>query len=168
MDLASHLLLHVFTALIAGYVIWRFWRRPLLSFGAAFFGAVLIDLDHLIDYSIAFGPHFDVFSFIHGEQFAKNDKIYVLFHGWEYVILLLAVAWLIKERTRLKVACVALSLGAFFHLMIDVNINQGMTVRGYSVAYRALQGYEMKKIVTPEQYKKHILKKQMTVSGNSK
>jgi hypothetical protein len=146
MSLASHLLFHVFTALIAGYIVWRFWRHPLLSFGIAFVGAVLIDLDHLIDYYIAFGSHFDMLSFIHGEQFAKNDKIYVLFHGWEYVILLIAVSWLIKSNIKLKVAVLALALGAFFHLLIDVNVNHGMTVQGYSVVYRAIH-YYMKRLL---------------------
>lgn len=159
MSLASHLFLHIFTAAIAGYIIWRFWRHPLLSFGIAFVGAVLIDLDHLIDYYIAFGPHFDISSFINGEQFAKNDKIYVLFHGWEYVILLITVAWLIRSNIKLKVAVLALALGAFFHLLIDVNVNDGMTIRGYSVMYRSAYEYEMKKIVTPEHYQNHLMNK---------
>lgn len=156
MSLASHLLLHIFTAAIAGYIIWRFFRHPLLSFGAAFFGSVLLDLDHLIDYYIAFGLHFDMLSFIHGEQFAKNDKIYVLFHGWEYVILLITVAWLIRSNIKLKAAVLALALGTFFHLLIDVNINDGMTIRGYSVMYRAVHDYEMKAIVTQEHYVDHL------------
>lgn len=159
MSLAAHLFLHVLTALIVGYVVWRFWRLPLLSFGAAFFGAVLIDLDHLIDYFLAFGFHFDIFSFIHGGQFAENDRIYVLFHGWEYVILLLVAAWLVKSTAKLRVAFLALALGILFHLLIDVNVNDGMTVKSYSVVYRAAERYEMGKIVTPEHYREHLLKK---------
>lgn len=159
MSLVFHLSLHVLTAFIAGYIVWRFWRRPILSFGSAFFGAVLIDLDHLIDYFFAFGLHFNLRSFVHGEQFAQNDKIYVLFHGWEYVILLLGVAWLVKSNIKLKVAALALSLGAFFHLVIDVNVNDGMMMKSYSVVYRSVYHYEMEKIVTPEHYREHILKK---------
>jgi len=158
MNLVFHLFLHVLTALVAGFVVWRFWREPLFSFGAAFFGGVLIDLDHLIDYFIAFGLRFDMLSFIHGEQFAKNDKIYALFHGWEYVILLLGLAWLVKSDAKLKVAVSALSLGVFFHLLIDVNVNHGMTVRSYSIAYRTFHHYEMKAVVTPEHYREHLLK----------
>jgi len=168
MSLALHLFLHLLTALIAGYIIWRFFGKPLISFGAAFFGAVLIDLDHLIDYFFAFGFHFDIFSFIHGEQFAKNDKIYVLFHGWEYIILLVAAAWLIKSNFKLKAAVLALALGGFFHLLIDVNVNDGMTLKGYSILYRARQSFDIEKIVTPEHYQKHILQKQMIFSGNKK
>ncbi len=155
MSLALHLFLHVLTALLAGYIVWRFYHKPLFSFGAAFFGAVLIDLDHLIDYFMAFGFHFSLISFIHGVQFAKNEKIYVLFHGWEYVILLLGLAWLAKSGMRLKVMALALSLGAFFHLVIDVNINDGMTLRSYSVVYRSMHHYELKQIVTVEHYLKY-------------
>lgn len=156
MSLASHLSLHVLTALLAGYIVWRLWRYPALSFGAAFCGAVLIDLDHLIDYFLAFGLHFNIFSFIQGAQFAKNEKIYVLFHGWEYVILLVGIAWLIKSNMKLKVAFLALALGAFFHLLMDTNINHGMTIRSYSIVYRAVHDYEMRAIVTPEHYRNHL------------
>lgn len=151
--------LHVLTALIAGYIIWRFFREPIISFGAAFVGGVLIDLDHLIDYFLAFGVNFRLEGFLLGVQFEKNDKIYVLFHGWEYVILLAIVTWLIKSNIKLKVAILALSLGAFFHLLIDVNINGGMTIKSYSILYRATHHYDMKKVVTPEHYKGQMLKK---------
>ena len=155
MSLVLHLFFHVLSAFFAGYIVWRFYRNPILAFGSAFFGAVLIDLDHLIDYFFAFGFHFNLTRFIHGEQFAQNDKIYVLFHGWEYVILLLGVVWLIKSNIKLKVATLALSLGAFFHLLIDVNVNGGMTMKSYSVLYRATHHYEMEKVVTPEHYRKY-------------
>lgn len=165
MDLVFHLSLHVLTALIAGYIVWRFWRMSTLSFISAFFGAVLIDLDHVIDYFFAFGLSFDLFSFVQGNQFAKNDKIYVLFHGWEYVILLAIVAWLIKRNIKLKVTIVALTLGAFFHLLIDTSINDGMTLRGYSVIYRSANKYEMEKIVTTEHYSEHLLNKNIRKNG---
>jgi hypothetical protein len=161
MSLVFHLFLHVLSALIAGYIVWRFWRSPIISFGAAFLGAVLIDLDHLIDYFLAFGLHFNLAAFIAGEQFAKSDKIYVLFHGWECVILLLLLAWLIKSNVKLMVALLALSLGAFFHLLIDVNINNGMTIKSYSIVYRTFYYYEMEKVVTPEHYQEHLLKNQL-------
>lgn len=159
MSLAPHLFLHVLSAALAGYIIWRFLRRPLLSFGAAFCGAVLVDLDHLIDYFLAFGFTFDLLSFLRGEQFAQSDQIYVLFHGWEYTILLAVAVWFLKDNRRLKTAVLGLALGIFFHLLIDVNINRGMTVRSYSVVYRALQHYEMEAIVTPEHYQEHLLQK---------
>ncbi len=159
MSLALHLSLHVLTALLAGYIVWRLWRYPALSFGAAFFGAVLIDLDHFIDYFLAFGLHFSLPLFLHGDQFGQNDKIYVLFHGWEYGILLLGGGWLIKKNARLSAAFLALSFGTFFHLLIDVNVNDGMTYKSYSAVYRAIHNYEMKEIVTPEHYKNHLEQK---------
>jgi hypothetical protein len=163
MSLVFHLFLHVLSALIARYIVWRFWRSPIISFGAAFLGAVLIDLDHLIDYFLAFGFHFNLTAFIAGEQFAKSDKIYVLFHGWEYSILLAIVAWFLKGHVRVQGAICALALGMFFHLLIDVNINHGMTIPGYSLSYRYLKGYRMEQIVTPEHYTKHLQEKERKV-----
>lgn len=159
MGLTLHLSVHVLTAFVAGYMVWRIWRKPLVSFGAAFFGAVLIDLDHLVDYFFAFGLHFDLASFLQGAQFDKNEKIYVLLHGWEYVILLLILAWLIRKNIQLKVGILAFALGAFFHLVLDTNINQGMSVKGYSILYRSVQGFEMEQVVTAEHYQK-VIKKQ--------
>lgn len=154
-----HLFIHVVFAVLAGLIVWKFCGQKIISFAAAFAGGVLIDLDHLIDHFAAFGFSFDFFSFIQGEHFAVNDKIYVLFHGWEYVILLIVVVWLIKSNIKLKTAILALAVGAFFHLLVDVNINHGMTYTGYSVIYRAVNGYKMEKIVTPKHYIDHLSKK---------
>ncbi|MBP9697583.1 MAG: hypothetical protein KBD65_00075 [Candidatus Moranbacteria bacterium] len=162
MSLVLHLSLHVLTALIAGYIIWRFWHFPTSSFFAAFVGAVLIDLDHLIDYFLAFGFHFSLPSFLQGEQFAQSDKIYVLFHGWEYVILLLGIAWFVESSGKLKTIILALALGIFFHILVDVNVNSGMTFRSYSVVYRSLQHYDMETIVTPAHYQEHLSQKSKT------
>ncbi|OGI22331.1 MAG: hypothetical protein A2808_01040 [Candidatus Moranbacteria bacterium RIFCSPHIGHO2_01_FULL_55_24] len=160
MSLLFHLSLHVFLALLAGFFVWLLWRRPVVSFAAAFLGGVLIDLDHLIDYFLAFGLHFRLDYFLQGYQFLKSDKLYVLFHGWEYVVLLAVLAFAMKSKLWLKSAILSLSLGMFFHLLIDVNINDGMTLKGYSVFYRTAQGFEIQEIMTPEHYKDHQLRKQ--------
>lgn len=162
MSLPIHLFIHIVFAFVAGYIVWRFWGKPLFSFGAAFGGSVLLDFDHFIDYVIAFGFRFDILTFIHGDQFTKNDKIYVLFHGWEYVILLLVAVWLIKSNLKVKVASVALALGIFLHLVVDVNVNGGMTIKSYSILYRLENRFEMQKIVTPEHYREHLREKQST------
>lgn len=163
MDLFWHLSFHVITAFLAGYIIWRIWRRPVPSFIAGFFGGVLIDLDHLIDYFFAFGLRYNLESFLRGYQFLKSDKIYVLFHGWEYAVVLVILGMLIRSNLWLKSAILALSLGAFFHLVVDVNINHGMTFKGYSVFYRAFNDFDTQNIVTPEHYEQHQTEKQRIV-----
>ena len=159
MSLVTHLCIHVFFALVSGCISWFFFGNPEISFIAGFIGGVLIDLDHFIDYFIAFGLRFKTDYFIKGYQFLKNDKIYVLFHGWEYVILLLAFTISISGLTSLKSAIFALALGALFHLIADTHINKGMSYKGYSFIFRVMNRFEIKKIVTEEHYKEHLLEK---------
>ena len=51
-------------------------------------GGVFIDLDHLFDYVVAFGFHWDIDNFLNGSHFKLNGKVYVPFHAYEYVLLL--------------------------------------------------------------------------------
>ncbi|MEP7162799.1 MAG: hypothetical protein ABI747_03480 [Candidatus Moraniibacteriota bacterium] len=160
MSLILHLFLHVAFAFLAGFIAWILIPvSPWIPFVAAFFGGVLIDLDHFIDYFMAFGIRFNLKAFIEGHHFLKNDKIYVLFHGWEYTILLAGGAWFFRTDTGLQAAFFALSLGMLLHLLVDVIVNHGMTIRGYSAFYRAKHDYAMEKIVTPEHYAKDVMKK---------
>lgn len=160
MGLFWHLSLHVLTAFVAGCIIWRIWRKPVPSFIAGFLGGVLIDLDHLIDYFLAFGPRFNLGYFLQGYQFLKSDKIYVLFHGWEYVALLAGLGLMIRSNLWLKSAILSISLAAFFHLVVDVNINKGMTFSGYSIVCRVANGFDIEKIVTLEHYQDHRSEKE--------
>lgn len=158
MSLAIHLSLHFLFAVLAGLITWLFFGHPFLSLTAAFLGGVMIDLDHLIDYFIAFGPRFQLNSFLKGHQFIKNDKIYVLFHGWEYVILSIITIVILGGSTKINAIVWGLTLGSFFHLVTDRYVNHGMTLRGYSLFYRAWHGFKMKDIVTPEHYAEHLIK----------
>ncbi|PIR73431.1 MAG: hypothetical protein COU40_02455, partial [Candidatus Moranbacteria bacterium CG10_big_fil_rev_8_21_14_0_10_35_21] len=111
MSLFLHLTLHVLSGLLAGYFVWKYYKKPTLTFGFSFLGAVLIDLDHFIDYFLAFGFNFKLDYFTHGYQFLKSDKIYVLFHGWEYVIIFLILGLFIFKSKTAKTVIFALAFG---------------------------------------------------------
>lgn len=162
MSLAIHLFLHLIFAIAAGFFTWLFFDHAVLSFVAAFFGGVLIDLDHIIDYVIAFGMKFRPVPFLKGYQFIKNDKIYVLFHGWEYVILSIISIWLMEASVEVKTIVCGLTSGVLFHLIIDRYINPGMSYKAYSLFYRAWNRFEIKDIVTDEHYRIHQKLKKVT------
>ncbi len=103
-----------------------------LFFG--FIGGFLIDLDHFIDYYLAFGLNWNWRYFEKGYSFLKLDKIYVLFHGWEYVIILVLLVFLFRNKC-LKMIFLSLALGVFFHLVTDVIIDD-VPIRSYSLNYR--------------------------------
>jgi len=117
------------------------------------------DMDHFIDYFLALGFKFDLGYFSHGYQFLQSGKIYMLFHGWEYVIILLAVAFLVKKQLVLKSVSFALALGMFFHLCFDTFQNDGMSVKAYSIIFRASKNFESKLIVTPQHYQKFLIER---------
>lgn len=164
-DLFLHLSLHILTGILAGYLVWRIWGKPELSFIFGIAGAFFVDLDHLIDYFLAFGWNFSaswrIGYFINGYQFLKSDKVYVLFHGWEYVIILLILAiWVLKNKTA-KTVFLALALGLFFHLSIDSLTNEGAKISTYSIINRAKNNFELKELVTPEHYQDHQERKKL-------
>ena len=128
-----------------------------MAFTFGFIGGFLIDLDHFIDYYLAFGWHWDWQYFKQGHEFLKTSKIHVLFHGWEYVIILMLSLFLFKHKYA-RTAILALALGIFFHLATDVVVDD-MSVKAYSLNYRIKNNFESAKILKPANYEKHLKKK---------
>lgn len=162
MSLALHLFLHVLTALLAGYISWVLFGNPGFSFIGGLIGGVLIDLDHLIDYFLAFRYRWKVSYFLKGYQFLKSDRIYVFFHGWEYLALIGIASFAVGADGNLRILLFAFGAGIFFHLIVDMFVNHGMTFRGYSFFYRLKHHFDLEKIVTPEHYKEHLSQKSKT------
>lgn len=154
-----HLSIHFLLSIIAGAIVWSLWKKPIVSFMAAIFGGVLIDFDHFIDYYLAFRFGWNLDYFSRGYQFLQSGKIYVLFHGWEYVILLLLAAFFVRQQLVLKSLLLAVSIGMFFHLVFDVNVNDGMKIQSYSILYRMEKNFNNKDLVTQEHYQKFLLER---------
>ncbi|MFC1645076.1 hypothetical protein ACFL08_03545 [Patescibacteria group bacterium] len=138
--------------------MFRVYKKPLPAFLGAVAGGFFIDLDHVIDYFFAFGSKLNLNQFFKGMQFLESDRMYLLFHGWEYVVLIAVIACFLKNKI-FKIFLLALSLAAFVHLCTDIAINEGMSVKGYSIVYRAKSNFEIEKIVTPEHYVDHMKRK---------
>jgi hypothetical protein len=160
MSLALHLALHVFTALLAGLISWILFGNPGYSFIGGIVGGVLIDLDHFIDYFFAFRYQWNLSYFMKGYQFLKSDKVYVLFHGWEYLVLVAVIYFFVDKYENLQGLLFALGLGVLFHLVVDVFVNHGMSFRAYLFFYRLKHQFDIKKVVTVDHYKEHLLQKQ--------
>lgn len=159
MELSIHLFIHLLLSLFSGFIVWKIWKLPLPSFVSALIGGVFIDIDHLLDYVFAFGLIFNLESFLWGSQFLESDKLYVLLHAWEYVIILLILTLILRSKTAKSVA-LALVLGIFFHLGTDVLIN-GLPAKSYSIIYRIKSGFDLKYLVTEKHYQKHLEQKSL-------
>lgn len=160
MSLIAHLSIHFLSGLIAGFIIWRIWKKPVLSYLFAILGSVFVDLDHLIDYFIAFDWNFKLEYFLKGYQFLENGKIYVLFHGWEYVVILIVLAVILKSKVA-KSIVLALALGLFFHVSEDVFLNN-IPAKSYSVVYRVKNNFSIQKLVDGEHYERYLGRKDST------
>ena len=159
MNLLAHLSIHFALSVIAGFIAWKLWKQPLVSFFGAIMGGVLVDMDHFIDYFLELGFNFNLNYFIQGYQFLQSGKIYILFHGWEYVIILLVAAYLAKKRLILKSVLFAAAVGLFFHLSFDLYVNDGVMIKTYSVVYRLTNNFDNTMLVTWQHYQTFLLER---------
>jgi hypothetical protein len=157
MNLVLHLSFHATLGIVAGIIAWLITKRFWASIIPGILAGTLIDLDHVIDYLFTFGWNFNFGHFIQGFQYLESAKMRVMFHGWEYVIILLVAYWLVKART-IRIIFLAVALGLFFHLGEDVLINK-IPVKSYSIIYRALNGFEMEKMVNAEHWEEFKIEK---------
>lgn len=153
MALFFHLALHVALSLLAGFLVWIIYRKPLVALLSAIASGVLVDCDHFFDYFLAYGWNFNLYYFNRGFEFMKSNKMYTVFHGWEYV-LVLVILWLIFKNITVKTICLALALGLLFHLVVDVCVDK-VPVKSYSIIYKAENNFDLEKLVSPEHWEKH-------------
>jgi len=147
--------LHLALSLLAGIIVYKIWGNKLVSFIAAIAAGFLIDADHLFDYLLAFGWKFSLMDFLMGRQFLVSDKLYLPLHGWEYVIVLMIIVIVFKNKIFRSVA-LALGLSLFLHLAADTFWNHGLMFKSYSIIYRARNDFETERLVTPEHWEQHI------------
>lgn len=164
MNLYLHEFTHLSLSFFVGFIIWKI-SSNVYVIPAALMGGFFIDLDHLIDYLLAFGFKFNLAYFLKGYQFLKTDKIYVLFHSWELVIFLFfAIFFFInfKNLITLRTLLLSFSLSLLFHLIVDVFTNN-MKPQSYFLYYRIKNKFELKALVTKDHYKKHLKQKRQIV-----
>lgn len=159
MNLYLHILIHIVFALSAGLIVFLIWKRPGYAFFSAFFSGVDVDFDHFIDYYLALGFHWNWEHFKVGYQFLKSDKLYIFFHGWEYIIVFLIAGFIFRAKP-VKSVFFALALGLAFHLSADVVID-GLSPRSYSIIFRARNNFDIEKMVSEDHYQKHMKEKKI-------
>lgn len=131
-------IIHLLAGLIIGSLLYvRYKKRQLFFLCLAV--SIFIDLDHLIDYFLAVNfSRFSLVEFLTLGFARKSGRAYFLFHGWEWVIILLFLAgWLKKYRLIL----LTISLAVFGHLLVD-QLTNGVGVFGYSFIYRLLNNFK--------------------------
>lgn len=127
-----------FSILLSGilYLIFRSWGMSI----ACLVSGVLVDLDHIIDYLIQHGLRFKENFF---EEFYNDriEKVHLIFHGWEWLILLLIASYL----TDWSPLPTGLLFGLALHIFLD-NINNRANIKSYSFFWRWSKGFNVRKV----------------------
>lgn len=130
-------IIHLAAGLIIGGLLYYKYRRRGLFF-LALAVSIFIDLDHLIDYFLyADFSRFDLSEFLDMDFALKVNKIYVLFHGWEFVFILLFLANIIKKY---RPILLTIGLAVFGHLLVDQFTNE-VGVFTYFFIYRLINNF---------------------------
>jgi hypothetical protein len=98
---------------------------------------ILIDLDHIIDYLREHGWPFKVKKFFYVCDKSHFSQIMLLWHGWEWLILFGAAAWLSEWNPWVTGTFIGLTQ----HMFIDSVFN-GNSLRSYSIIWRWKQSFD--------------------------
>ncbi|MHB8903924.1 MAG: hypothetical protein ACYC40_02390, partial [Patescibacteria group bacterium] len=120
MPLSIHLSIHFLVAVLIGYLANRYFKKKPITFIAAILGGFFIDLDHVLEYFLYYGWHFNLNYFLAGREFLLSNKIHLFFHAWEYIPVLLLAAYLLRKRKNLAIFILIFCIAGSFHLISDV------------------------------------------------
>ena len=104
--------------------------------GAAMGAGVLIDVDHLYDYYQRYIKR-------------RQNKVYVLFHAWEYSLIGLLILTIAFYHPVL----LGLLLGHLSHVATDHSVNR-LSPFGYSIIYRLFKSFD-RSYIAPQNHERH-------------
>lgn len=133
-------IIHFSLSLLLGLVIGLVYKNYWTIVVSVIFG-FLLDSDHLIDYLLSNNfKRLNINEFFAGKYFVQTDKVYLVFHGFEYCIILVFLAFVLENWQWLFIAS-AFSLAA--HLIYDLVHNRPKLLT-YFIVYRALHRFSYK------------------------
>jgi len=115
--------------------VWLATGSPAAA-GAAFGTGVLIDVDHLYDYYQRYVKR-------------RQNKLYVLFHAWEYSL----IGLLILTMALYHPVLLGVLLGHLSHVVTDHLVNR-LSPFGYSITYRLFRRFHGA-YITPHNHEEH-------------
>lgn len=152
--LPIHLLIHFSLAILSGYLTGKYFKNIKLGILIGFIGGFLIDMDHVLEYFLVYGPHFNFLYFIQGRQFLASNQLHLWFHGWEYVPVMLVLGVLFRKNKIVKTIFLTLAFAVSVHLATDMIINR-CSFSFYTLTYRAERNFATQKLMSPESYQEN-------------
>lgn len=139
--LLFHETIHIiFTAIVSLLLYYKFknWRLILV----AFFVVIFLDVDHLFDYFL-YEMKTGILTFpFTRDYFYGSQKVFVFFHGWEWVIPLWFIGKKAGKNLNSKGLEWALILPFLGHLIVD-QLFYTSNPFGYFIIYRILTGFNI-------------------------
>lgn len=140
----THFVLSIFAGSL---VVWKLKRWQYII--PALLIGMLVDVDHFLDYFLyKKSLSFDLSEFLVGEYFEKVGRIILLFHGYEYVIILFALSlfiWHKKKQAKVVGVIFALTLSLLFHLLFDT-YSYNPKIQSYFFSVRAYHNFDIIKL----------------------
>ncbi len=159
LSLPVHLLIHfslaILSALFFAFAFKQFYW-PIL---AGLLGGFFIDLDHVLEYFFVFGLKFNLYEFLNGYQFLTSDKIWLVFHAWEYFPIILLLVYLLRKKKVLALFLLTLAFSGLVHLVSDSYINN-YPLKNYSIIYRAYKNFSAPELLRPHQWELNLKAKE--------
>ncbi len=154
MPLPLHLFIHFSLALLIGYLAGKHFKKIELGILFGFIGGFLVDFDHVLEYFLTYGLHFNLLYFLQGREFLISDQIHLWFHAWEYVLVFLIGGLIFKKNKIIETILVTLALALSVHLLTDSVINR-YPPKFYSLIYRSELNFSAEKLMRPDDYQKN-------------
>jgi len=158
MPLPLHLFIHFALAVLSGLIIGYYFDNLWFCLVVAIFGGFLIDLDHVIEYFLVFGPHLNLRYFFSGYQFLISGQIRIFFHALEYLPIFVIFFWMFRRQPEWSLFFITLALSGSIHLVSDCFINH-YPLQNYSLIYRQKVNFSAEKLLNSEQYLKYLKEK---------
>jgi len=133
----EHELVHIVLTLLAISIFYLRYKS-LWSIVMGILGGILVDIDHLFDYFRFSGFKLNFHQIVSSSYFTDSGKVFVFFHGWEYVLLFVLSGKIFKKGFLFYPLAVAL----FFHLVWD-QVSYTANPFAYSIIFRFLHNFDI-------------------------
>lgn len=129
---------HAVCGLILGTTAFALTKQIEPSVAAAF-STIICDFDHVLEYGmycVRRGEKPNLKTFFSGSYFQEKGTLYIIFHGYEYLLLLTLIAIaLFQHQNGIAIIIGGIIVGYFFHLLMDV-IGNDCGLLSYSLLVR--------------------------------
>jgi hypothetical protein len=139
-NIIAHEFLHLLFALtISNFVFRKFKSLRLIP--VVFLVTFFIDIDHLTEGFLIYGPNLNWIRTFQGNYFRESGKMTILLHSWELIPLILYLG----KKFKVWPVVFTASLALICHYIVDqlvYSINYGLPILEYSVIFRFWHNFD--------------------------